>query len=59
MWVFRNKLDENGNIVRNKARLMARGYNQQEGIYFDETYALVARIKAIKMLLVYAAHKGF
>ena len=38
---------------------MARGYNQQEGIYFDETYALVAKIEAIQMLLAYTAHKGF
>jgi len=39
-WVFRNKMNENGNIVRNKAMLVAKGYNQEEGIDFDETYAL-------------------
>ncbi|GKC58685.1 retrovirus-related pol polyprotein from transposon TNT 1-94 [Tanacetum coccineum] len=39
-WVFRNKLDENGIVSRNKARLVAQGYNQQEGIDYDETYAL-------------------
>ncbi|GKA34466.1 RNA-directed DNA polymerase, eukaryota [Tanacetum coccineum] len=43
-WVFRNKLDENGVVSRNKARLVAQGYNQQEGIDYDETYALVSRL---------------
>nr|GEV69102.1 copia protein [Tanacetum cinerariifolium] len=43
-WVFRNKLDENGVVSRNKDRLVAQGYNQQEGIDSDETYALVARL---------------
>ena len=48
-WVFRNKMDENGNIVRNKARLVAKGYNQEEGIDFDETYAYVARLEAVRL----------
>ena len=43
-WVFRNKMDELGNVVRNKARLLAQGYNQEEGIDFDETFALIARL---------------
>jgi len=47
-WMFRNKMDENGNIVRNKARLVAKGYNQEEGIDFDETYAPVARLEAAR-----------
>ncbi|KAI3697266.1 hypothetical protein L6452_30160 [Arctium lappa] len=57
-WVFRNKKDEAGIIVRNKARLVAKGYNQQEGIDYDETYAPVARIEAIRIFLAYAAHKN-
>ena len=58
-WDLRNKLDENGVIVRNKAKLIAKGYNQKEGIDFDETYALVARLEAIRMLLAYACIKDF
>ncbi|GKA59306.1 retrovirus-related pol polyprotein from transposon TNT 1-94 [Tanacetum coccineum] len=53
-WVFRNKLDENGVVCRNKARLVAQGYNQQEGIDYDETYAPVARFESIRILLAYA-----
>ncbi|GJX13349.1 retrovirus-related pol polyprotein from transposon TNT 1-94 [Tanacetum coccineum] len=52
-WVFRNKLDENGIVSRNKARLVAQGYNQQEGIDYDETYAPIARLKSIRILLAY------
>ncbi|GKF21965.1 retrovirus-related pol polyprotein from transposon TNT 1-94, partial [Tanacetum coccineum] len=48
-WVFRNKLDENDVVSRNKARLVAQGYNQQEGIDYDETYAPVARLESISM----------
>ncbi|KAK8534118.1 hypothetical protein V6N12_047515 [Hibiscus sabdariffa] len=58
-WVFRNKLDESGNIVRNKARLVAQGYTQEEGIDFDETYAPVARMEAIRMLIAFACHHEF
>ena len=43
-WVFRNKKDEDGNVIRNKARLVAQGYKQQEGIDFEETFAPVARL---------------
>ncbi|KAJ9539123.1 LOW QUALITY PROTEIN: hypothetical protein OSB04_031856 [Centaurea solstitialis] len=57
-WIFRNKKDESGVIVRNKARLVAKGYSQQEGIDFDETFAPVARIEAIRIFLAYAAHKN-
>ena len=58
-WVYRNKLGEDGNIVRNKARLVAQGYSQEEGIDYDETYAHVARLEAIRMLLAYACFMGF
>jgi len=58
-WVFKNKIDEQGVIVRNKARLVAKGYNQKEGIDFGETYALVARLEAVRLLLAYACLKGF
>ncbi|GKC90057.1 retrovirus-related pol polyprotein from transposon TNT 1-94 [Tanacetum coccineum] len=58
-WVFRNKLYKNGVISRNKARLVAQGYNQQEGIDYDETYALVARLESIRILLAYACALDF
>ncbi|GJW65851.1 retrovirus-related pol polyprotein from transposon TNT 1-94 [Tanacetum coccineum] len=53
-WVYRNKLNENGVVTRNKASLVSQGYNQQEGIDYDETYAPVARLKSIRILLAYA-----
>ncbi|GJS33818.1 retrovirus-related pol polyprotein from transposon TNT 1-94 [Tanacetum coccineum] len=58
-WVFRNKLDENGIVYRNKARLVAQGYNQQEGIDYDETYVPVARLDSIRKLLAYACALDF
>ena len=58
-WVFRNKLDEEGIVTRNKARLVAKGYSQEEGIDYDETYAPVARLEAIRMFLAFAAHSDF
>nr|GEV48901.1 retrovirus-related Pol polyprotein from transposon TNT 1-94 [Tanacetum cinerariifolium] len=58
-WVFRNKLDENGVVSRNKARLVAQGYNQQEGIDYDKTYAPVARLESIRILLAYACVLDF
>ncbi|GKA14012.1 retrovirus-related pol polyprotein from transposon TNT 1-94 [Tanacetum coccineum] len=56
---FKNKLDENGVVSRNKARLMAQGYNQQEGIDFDKTFAPVARLESIRILLAYACAHDF
>ncbi|GKD80262.1 retrovirus-related pol polyprotein from transposon TNT 1-94, partial [Tanacetum coccineum] len=58
-WVFRNKLDENGIVSRNKARLVAQGYNQQEGIDYEETYAPVARLESIRILLAYDCALNF
>ena len=58
-WVFRNKTDSDGIIIRNKARLVAKGYSQQEGIDYDEKFAPVARLEAIRMFLAYVAHKKF
>ncbi|GKA56172.1 retrovirus-related pol polyprotein from transposon TNT 1-94 [Tanacetum coccineum] len=57
--VFRNKLDENGIVSQNKARLVAQGYNQQEGIDYDETYAPVTRLESIRILLAYACALDF
>jgi hypothetical protein len=58
-WVFRNKMDEEGVVIRNKARLVAKGYCQQEGIDYDETFAPVARLEAIRIFLAFAAHSDF
>jgi len=58
-WVFRNKLDENGIFTRNKARLVAQGYNQEEGIDYEETFSPVARLEAIRLLLAYACSQNF
>nr|GEV42820.1 retrovirus-related Pol polyprotein from transposon TNT 1-94 [Tanacetum cinerariifolium] len=58
-WIFKNKKDESSLVIQNKARLVAVGYSQQEGIDYDETFAHVARIEAIRLFLAYAAHKDF
>ncbi|KAK1661907.1 hypothetical protein QYE76_050066 [Lolium multiflorum] len=58
-WIFKNKQDEFGNVVRNKARLVAQGFSQVEGIDFGETYAPVARLESIRILLAYASHHNF
>ncbi|XP_073152670.1 uncharacterized protein [Henckelia pumila] len=57
--VFKNKLNEEGTVVRNKARLVAQGYRQEEGIDYDETYAPIARLEAIRIFLAYASFKNF
>nr|GEW55455.1 hypothetical protein [Tanacetum cinerariifolium] len=58
-WIFKNKKDESSLIIQNKARLVAIGYSQQEGINYEETFAPVAQIEAIRLFLAYAAHKDF
>ncbi|GJU35349.1 putative ribonuclease H-like domain-containing protein [Tanacetum coccineum] len=58
-WVIRNKKDERGIVVRNKARLVAQGYTQEEDIDYDEVFAPVARIEAIRLFLAYASYMGF
>ena len=57
--MFRNKMDEQGVITRNKAKLVAKGYNQEEGIDYDKTYAPIARLEAIIMLLAFASFMDF
>nr|GEY33153.1 hypothetical protein [Tanacetum cinerariifolium] len=58
-WVYRNKKDERGVVVRNKARLVAQGHRQEEGIDYDEVVAPVARIEAIRIFLAFASYMGF
>ncbi|GJW58590.1 putative ribonuclease H-like domain-containing protein [Tanacetum coccineum] len=58
-WVFKNKKDERGIVIRNKARLVAQGYIQEEGIDYDEVFAPIARIEAIRLFLAYASFKDF
>jgi len=56
-WVFINKLNEDGQVTKNKARLVCKGYAQVEGIYFEETFSPVARMEAIIVLLSYACSR--
>ncbi|GJZ17476.1 putative ribonuclease H-like domain-containing protein [Tanacetum coccineum] len=58
-WVYNNKNDERGIVIKNKARLVAQGYTQEKGIDYDEVFAPVARIKAIRLFLAYASFKDF
>ena len=58
-WMFKNKMNEDGQIIRNKARLVCKGYSQIEGIDFEETFAPVARVEAIRMFLEFFYSKGF
>jgi hypothetical protein len=58
-WVFKNKQGKDGEVVRNKARLVAQGYSQVEGLDFRETFTPVAHLEAIRILLAFAVSKGF
>ena len=58
-WIFKNKLNEEGNVVRNKARLVAQGYVKEEGINYEETYAPVARLDVIRLILSFACSNDF
>nr|GFA57601.1 putative ribonuclease H-like domain-containing protein [Tanacetum cinerariifolium] len=58
-WVLKNKKDDRGIVIKNKARLVAQGHTQEEGIDYDEVFALVARIEAIRLFLAYASFMGF
>nr|GEV28350.1 ribonuclease H-like domain-containing protein [Tanacetum cinerariifolium] len=58
-WVYRNKKDERGIVIRNKARLVVQGHTQEEGIDYEEVFAPVARIEAIRLFLAYASFMGF
>nr|GEX95677.1 retrovirus-related Pol polyprotein from transposon TNT 1-94 [Tanacetum cinerariifolium] len=58
-WLFKNKNDEEKTVIRNKSRLVVKGYRQEEGIDFEESFASVARMEAIRIFLAFAAHKSF
>nr|GEU37102.1 cysteine-rich RLK (receptor-like protein kinase) 8 [Tanacetum cinerariifolium] len=58
-WIFRNKMDKNGVVIRNKVRLVAQGHRQEKGIDYDENFAPFKRLKAIGIFLAYAAYMGF
>jgi len=58
-WIFKNKLNENGEVIRNKTRLVCKGYAQKEGIDFEETFAHATRLKAIRMFLALSSFQKF
>ncbi|GJY44366.1 retrovirus-related pol polyprotein from transposon TNT 1-94 [Tanacetum coccineum] len=58
-WLWKNKHDEENTVIRNKSRLVAKGYAQKEGIDFEESFAPVARLEAVRLFIAYAAHKSF
>ncbi|GJY00600.1 retrovirus-related pol polyprotein from transposon TNT 1-94 [Tanacetum coccineum] len=58
-WLLKNKKDEDQTVIRNKSRLVAKGYAQEEGIDFEESFAPVARLEAVQIFIAYAAHKSF
>ncbi|GKB99976.1 gag-pol polyprotein [Tanacetum coccineum] len=58
-WLWKNKRDEENTVIRNKAHLVAKGYGQQEEIDLKDSFALVARLEAVRLLVAYASHKSF
>nr|GEV99668.1 integrase, catalytic region, zinc finger, CCHC-type, peptidase aspartic, catalytic [Tanacetum cinerariifolium] len=58
-WLWKNKRDEENTVIRNKSRLVAKGYAQKEGVDFEESFAPVARLEALRLFIAYAAHKSF
>ncbi|GJX71353.1 retrovirus-related pol polyprotein from transposon TNT 1-94 [Tanacetum coccineum] len=58
-WIWKNKHDEENTVIRNKARLVAKGYAQKERIDFEESFAPVAWLEAVRLFIAYAAHKSF
>nr|GEZ41913.1 Gag-Pol polyprotein [Tanacetum cinerariifolium] len=58
-WIWKNKRDEENTVIRNKSRLVAKGYAQKEGVDFEESFAPVARLEAVRLFIAYAAYKSF
>nr|GFB82151.1 hypothetical protein [Tanacetum cinerariifolium] len=58
-WLWKNKRDEENTVIRNKSRLVAKGYVQKEGVDFEESFAPVARLEVVRLFIAYAAHKSF
>nr|GEX44522.1 hypothetical protein [Tanacetum cinerariifolium] len=58
-WLWKNKRDEENTVIRNKSRLVAKGYAQKEGVNFEESFAPVTRLEAVRLFIAYAAHKSF
>ncbi|GKF60035.1 retrovirus-related pol polyprotein from transposon TNT 1-94, partial [Tanacetum coccineum] len=58
-WLWKNKTDAENTVIWKKSRLVAKGYSQQEGIDFEESFAPVARLEAVRMFVAYVAHKNF
>nr|GFC00439.1 retrovirus-related Pol polyprotein from transposon TNT 1-94 [Tanacetum cinerariifolium] len=58
-WLWKNKRDEENTVIRNKSCLVAKGYAQKEGVDFEESFALVAQLEAVRLFISYAAHKSF